>query len=64
VVDGVQHLVRFFKGEGLDAVEGLFAVPRAAARGAQAGHDRDQLLKLLAGSLWVHFGLGSDFPQM
>ena len=30
---------------------------------AQAGHDRDQLLKLLAGSLWIHSVWGSDFPQ-
>src|ERR1035437_9073784 len=64
VDDGVQHLIGFLEGEGLDAVEGLFPVPRAAARGAQAGHDRDQLLKLLAGSFWIHFVWGSDFPSM
>ena len=63
MVDGVQHLIGLFQGEGLDAVEGLFAVPRAAARAAQAGHDRDQLLKLLAGSFLIHSVWGSDFPQ-
>ena len=51
MVDGVHHLVGLFQQEGLDGVEGLLAVPRAAARAAQAGHDLDQLLKLFTGSL-------------
>src|ERR1035437_364476 len=36
MVDGVQPLVGFFQVEGLDAVEGLFAVPRADLRQHQA----------------------------
>jgi hypothetical protein len=63
MVDRVQYLISLFEREGLDAVEGLFAVPRASARAAQAGHDRDQLLKLFAGSLLIHSVWGSDFPQ-
>src|SRR5450432_1755119 len=47
-VDSVQHFVRLFEREGFDAVEGLLAVPRAAARRAQTCHDSDQLFKLLA----------------
>ena len=56
-VDGVEHLVGLFEGVGLDAVEGLLAVPRTAAGGAQAGHDIDQFLKFFAGvGIGFHVG--------
>jgi hypothetical protein len=45
-VDGIEHFVSFFQRVRLDGVEGLFAIPRATARRAQAGHDRDQVLTL------------------
>ena len=32
-IDGLQHLVGFFQGVGLDGVEGLLAVPGTSARG-------------------------------
>ena len=44
-VDGVQHLVGLFERVRLDGVEGLFAVPRAAARRAQPRHDLDETLE-------------------
>ena len=62
-VDGVEHFVGLFERVGLDGVEGLLAVPRTAAGRAQAGHDLDQFLKLLAGCFGAHSVWGSDFPQ-
>ena len=41
-VDRVHDLIGLFEQVGLDGVEGLFAIPGAAVRGAQAGHDFDQ----------------------
>ena len=55
-VDGVEHLVGLFQGVGLDGVEGLLAVPRAAAGRAQAGHDFDEFLEFFAGTGVVFHG--------
>jgi len=41
-IDRVEHLIGFFEEIGLDGVEVLFAIPRAAAGGSQARHDLDQ----------------------
>ena len=38
--DGVEDLVGLLQCVPLDGVEGLFAVPGAAVRPTQAGHDR------------------------
>ncbi len=61
LVDGVQHFVGLFEQIGLDGVEGLFAIPRAAAGSAQPGHDADQALKTFAscGLGLGHSGVGS-----
>ncbi len=42
IVDGLEDFVGFFQRVGLDGIEGLFAVPGAAAGCAQALHDRDR----------------------
>ena len=42
LVDGVGHLVGLLDRHRLDALVGLLAVPRAAARGAQAGDQLDE----------------------
>ena len=42
IIDGFQNFVGFFQGVGLDGIEGLFAIPGAAARGAQTLHDGDR----------------------
>jgi hypothetical protein len=44
-LDGVEDFVGLFKGVFADGVEGLFAVPWAAARSAKTRHDGDGLLK-------------------
>ncbi len=49
-VDGVEHLVGLFQRVGLDAVEGLLTVPRAAAGRAQAGHQGNQPIELFWGA--------------
>src|SRR5205814_8832145 len=41
-VDGVQDLIGLFEQVRLDGVEILFAIPGAAARRPQLGHDLDQ----------------------
>ena len=47
-VDGIDHLVGFLEEIGLDAVEGLLAIPGASSGRAQTGHDLDQTLEFLA----------------
>ena len=44
-LDGVENLVRLFQGVFANRVEGLFAVPRASAGGAQPRHDSHRLLE-------------------
>ena len=44
-LNGVEDLVGFFEGVFADGVEGLLAVPGAAAGSAQAGHDGYRLLE-------------------
>ena len=48
-LDGVEDLVGLFQRVALDAVEGLLAVPGAAAGRAQAGHDGGSALEGLGG---------------
>ena len=50
IVDGFQNFVGFLKGVGLDRIEGLFAVPRASARTAQPGHDRNRAFETFSSS--------------
>src|SRR5947209_9309077 len=45
VVDGFENFVGFFQGIRFDGIESLFAIPRAAARGAEAIHDGDRSLE-------------------
>ena len=44
-LDGVEDFVGFFQGVFANGVEGLFAIPGAAAGSAQASHDGGRLLK-------------------
>jgi hypothetical protein len=44
-LDGVEDLVGLFQRVFANGIEGLLAVPRAAAGSAQPRHDRDRLLK-------------------
>jgi len=53
-VDRLEHFVRFFEDERLERVDRLFAVPRAAARSAQRGHDLDEPREFSGGA----FGFG------
>ena len=48
LVDGFQNFIRFFKGVGLDGIEGLFAIPGAAAGRPQALHDVDGAFEALS----------------
>ena len=48
IVDSFENFVSFFEGIGLDGIEGLFAVPRAAAWGAESLHDGDHSLETLS----------------
>lgn len=47
-VNGVEDFVGLFESVFFDGFEGLFAIPGAAVRGAEAGHDVNQPLKPLA----------------
>ena len=72
-LDGVEDLVGLFEGVALDGVEGLFAVPGAAAGGAQAGHDGGRALEGLGGRRlglfpfdwldWVGESMQSSLPE-
>ena len=48
-VYGVKHFVSFFERIRFDGIEGLLAIPGAAAGRAQARHQRNQFLEFLAG---------------
>src|SRR5258708_12179986 len=48
IVDRFQHFIGFFHRIALNGIEGLLAVPGAAAGGAQTFHDGYGLLKFLA----------------
>jgi hypothetical protein len=47
-LNGVEDLVGLFQRVFADGIEGLFAVPRAAAGSPQPRHDLDRLLKQAA----------------
>src|SRR5438477_12302093 len=55
-IDGVEDFVGFLQEIGLDCVEIRFAVPRAAAGGAEARHDLEEPRKAGSGG---QFGLWS-----
>jgi hypothetical protein len=40
-LNGVKDLVGLLQGVSLDGVEGLFAIPGSAIRGAETGHDHN-----------------------
>ncbi len=46
-VDGLEHLVGLFEHVGLQRVDGLLAVPRAAARCPKCGHNVNEARELL-----------------
>ena len=48
-VDRLEHLVGFLEHERLQRVDRLLAIPRAAVRRAQRGHDLDQAGELGGG---------------
>jgi hypothetical protein len=50
----VQNFVRFFEEEGTEGIVSLFAVPGAAAGGAQLGLEREQIFEEFA---WAAIGL-------
>jgi len=52
-VEGVQDFVGFFDQVGAEGGVGLFAVPGAAAGGAEAGHDGGKFGESGAGVLWA-----------
>ena len=49
IINGLNYFIGLFDGVGLDGIEGLLAVPRTAARGAQLCHDGNGALKSLTG---------------
>ncbi len=49
LIDGVEDLVGLFERVGLDGVEGLVAIPRAAAGRAQLRHQLNEALEFLSG---------------
>ena len=46
-VDGIQHFIGLFERVRLDGVEGLFAIPGAAVRRAQPGHESPPAARIL-----------------
>ena len=50
-VDRLEHLVGFFEHEGLERIDGLLAIPRAAVGSEQAVHDLDEPAERRA---WCH----------
>src|SRR5579864_3390435 len=49
IVDSFENFVSFFERVGLNVIEGLFAIPGAAARSAQSLHDADGAGKTVSG---------------
>src|SRR5581483_7052375 len=49
IINGLEDFIGLFKSVGLDGVEGLLAVPGAAARSTQAGHNLNCSFEALAG---------------
>ena len=50
-VDGLEHFVGLLEHERLQRVDRLLAIPRAAVRAAQRGHDLDEAGELLGGAI-------------
>ena len=64
VVDGVQHFVGLFEVKGLMLSKVCSRSQGQPPGSAQARHDLDQLLKLLAGSLGIHLGWEAISPNV